>query len=123
MSVTLIKTSLIVYDYEKNEHELQIIEGCKKYMKEIIEILENTKGVVFDKNYDVKSIDNDRDKDIIVFYENFKIIIRYKYRNLKNIGYNEIGDFNLLINTYHNDHIGVMVTNKNYSKNAKTEAK
>ncbi|CAG8825710.1 5036_t:CDS:1, partial [Cetraspora pellucida] len=43
--------------------------------------------------------------------------------NLKNIGYNEIDDFNSLINTYHKDHIGVMVTNKNYSKNAKTEAK
>ncbi|CAG8796568.1 2114_t:CDS:2, partial [Cetraspora pellucida] len=66
--------------------ELQIIEDCKKYMKEIITILENTKGIVFDKKYDIESIDNDRDKDIIVFYKNFKIIIRCKYRekNAKN---------------------------------------
>ncbi|CAG8740975.1 15707_t:CDS:2, partial [Cetraspora pellucida] len=69
--------------------ELRINEECKKYMKEIISILENTKGIVFDKNYDVESIDNDRDKDIIIS----------------------------------RDHIGVMVTNKNYSKNAKNEAK
>ncbi|CAG8791951.1 15222_t:CDS:1, partial [Cetraspora pellucida] len=103
--------------------ELQIIEDCKKYMKEIITILENTKGIVFDKKYDVESIDNDKDKDIIVFYKNFKIIIRCKYREKVNIRYPEIESLNSLINTYHKDHIGVMVTNKNYSKNAKNEAK
>ncbi|CAG8767977.1 17061_t:CDS:1, partial [Cetraspora pellucida] len=103
--------------------ELRINEECKKYMKEIILILENTKGIVFSKNYDVESIDNDRDKDIIITYKNFKIIIRCKYREKVNIRYPEIESLNCLRNTYHKDHIGVIVTNKNYSRNAKNEAK
>ncbi|CAG8564685.1 13560_t:CDS:2 [Cetraspora pellucida] len=131
------KIPLIVYDYEKTEYvskiteycifnvleEIKFTEECKKYVKEIITILENTKGVVFDKEYDIESINNDRDKDIFVSYKDFKIIVRCKYRNLKNIGYNEIGDFDSLITTYHKDHISFMVTNKKYSKNARTEAK
>ncbi|CAG8755822.1 10438_t:CDS:2 [Cetraspora pellucida] len=105
-----------------NLRELQIIEEYKKYIKEILRILENIERVVFDKNYNIDSIDNNRDKDII-FYENFKIIIHCKYREKVNIRYPKIESLNLFIKTYHNDHIGVMVTNKNYSKNAIKESK
>ncbi|CAG8564870.1 13570_t:CDS:1, partial [Cetraspora pellucida] len=103
--------------------ELRIKKACEKYVKEIIEILENTKGIVFDKVYDIESINNDRDKNIFVSCENFKIIIRCKYREKVNIRYTEVESLNSFRNQFHKDHIGIMVTNKKYSKNTKNQVK
>ncbi|CAG8692623.1 1231_t:CDS:2, partial [Racocetra fulgida] len=50
-------------------------------------------------------IDTDRDKDVPVRYEEFKILLRCKFRSKNKIGYNDIERLSSVVKTYHDDHI------------------
>src|SRR5437868_2539072 len=66
---------------------------------------------------------SDRDKYLIADYEDFKIFICCKFRNKKNIGFNDIERVNRFIKAYHSEDTGVIVTNKNYSENSYDQAR
>jgi Restriction endonuclease len=66
---------------------------------------------------------SDRDKYLVADYEDFKIFICCKFRNKKNIGFNDIERVNGFIKAYHPDDSGVIVTNKNFSENSYDQAK
>src|SRR5437868_8712178 len=66
---------------------------------------------------------SDRDKYLIADYEDFKIFICCKFRNKKNIGFNNIEQVNGFVKAYHSEDTGVIITNKNFSENSYEQAK
>ena len=66
---------------------------------------------------------SDHDKYLIADYEDFKIFICCKFRNKKNIEFNDIEWVNRFIKAYHSEDTGVIVTNKNYSENSYDQAR
>ncbi|CAG8460267.1 3321_t:CDS:2 [Scutellospora calospora] len=92
--------------------------------KNVLTKLENEENFIIFEDYDSDdSINNDRDKDFIRKYEEFNILVRCKYREKNKISVIDIERLDSLRKNYHNDHIGILVTNKGYSRNAKSEAK
>ncbi|CAG8798998.1 15711_t:CDS:1, partial [Racocetra persica] len=67
-------------------------------------------------------IDTDRDKDIPVKYEEYKILHRCKFRQKNKIGYNDVERLSSVVETYHDDHLGAIVSNQGYSTNSKSVA-
>src|SRR5207253_9502921 len=53
----------------------------------------------------------------------FKIYIYYKFKNKKNIGFNDIEQVNGFIKEYHSKYTSVIVNNKNYSENSYDKAR
>ncbi|CAG8658373.1 15516_t:CDS:1, partial [Cetraspora pellucida] len=88
---------------------------CLSFKNEIINSLS-------EDNYDInesfitKSIYDDRDKDIIVSKEDIETLVSCKFRNKRNIGFDDVE--RTAITSYSYDVQGVIVTNLGYSKKA-----
>ncbi|CAG8777306.1 2542_t:CDS:1, partial [Cetraspora pellucida] len=88
---------------------------CLSFKNEIINSL-------YEDNYDInenfitKTIHDDRDKDIIVIKEDIETLISCKFRNKRNIGFDDVERTAIISNYY--DVQGVIVTNRDYSKKA-----
>ncbi|CAG8744915.1 18136_t:CDS:2 [Cetraspora pellucida] len=110
-------TTLIDNNEQK---EITKIDICLNYAYSVSDML---KKQDFNVEYDKKMILSDKDKDLDVLFEKYKILIRCKFRIKKKVCYHDI---NMLSSTLNNDkykeHVGVMVSNQDYSDNAKKEA-
>ncbi|CAG8737876.1 5676_t:CDS:1, partial [Cetraspora pellucida] len=74
------------------------------------------------ENFITKSIHDDRDKDVIVSKEDIETLVSCKFRNKRNIGFDDIERTAIISNYY--DVQDVIVTNLDYSKKAtKTASK
>ncbi|CAG8751352.1 8911_t:CDS:1, partial [Cetraspora pellucida] len=92
---------------------------CLSFKNEIINSL-------YQDNYDInenfitKNIYDDRDKDIMVNKEDIENLISCKFRNKRNIGFDDVE--RTAITSYYYGVQGVVVTNRDYSKKAKKYA-
>ncbi|CAG8595467.1 2233_t:CDS:2, partial [Scutellospora calospora] len=113
-----------IHDYYENYREKRINEACKNFKNLVMKKWENEKNFIIFEEYDSDdSINNDRDKDFIGKYEEFNILVRCKYREKNKISVGDIERLDAFRKNYYNDHIGILVTNKGYSRNAKNEGK
>ncbi|CAG8602282.1 9686_t:CDS:1, partial [Cetraspora pellucida] len=89
--------------------------SCLSFKNEIINSL-------YEDNYDInenfitKTIHDNRDKDIIVSKEDIEALVSCKFRNKRNIGFNDVERTAIISNYY--DVQGVIVTNLDYLKKA-----
>ncbi|CAG8843384.1 20821_t:CDS:2, partial [Gigaspora margarita] len=77
----------------------------------------------FDVGYNKEIIYNDRDKDLVIIFDGFKILLRCKFRKRVNVRSNDIDMFVTTLQENYKDHVGFMVSNKGYGETAKERAK
>ncbi|CAG8652168.1 5992_t:CDS:2 [Cetraspora pellucida] len=92
---------------------------CLSFKNEIINSLyEDSYNI--NETFITKHIHNDRDKDIIVSKYDVETLISCKHREKGNIRFNNVERTSNISNYY--DVQGIIVTNLNYTKNARTYA-
>ncbi|CAG8789487.1 16172_t:CDS:2, partial [Dentiscutata erythropus] len=105
------ESKLTVISRDKTTKKSHVKTKCSKVDDEVNQVSFLLRKYGFDVDYNKEIIASDRDKDLIVTFEEEKVVC-----------YN---DMDMLITTLQqdfNDHIGVMVSNQDYSKNAKSKA-
>ncbi|RHZ75543.1 hypothetical protein Glove_212g182 [Diversispora epigaea] len=93
---------------------------CLEFKNNILNLL-GTNGFKIDDQFIKEHIYNDRDKDLIAYKEDSDFLICCKYRQIRNIGFNDVERVSSVAKNFNSQ--GVIVTTTGYSKNAKSQAK